>query len=191
MVRWLAGTAGVALLFVWAGTAHGRGQNDARTVPLTIEGKAFRVGMSRQEAMTLLAECCMGSPWTPAQMSSLAPGVTPPGDDDGLFIFDKTKALVGAIFFSGGRVVGLRRDEKQSRGQAAGDVILAFYRSVLDGKPHVRAEVTVTAQPTEGVNFSGRTLSFAFPDGRVLDLRHSVGDDGTVSVELHEGSGRF
>jgi hypothetical protein len=145
----------------------------ATSPPLMMEGKAFRVGMSRQEAMTLLADCCLILPESAAA--------------DRLFILSKTgKAIVGGIFFRGGRVVGLRRHEKQWQDKAVGEVILAFYRSVLNGQPQARAVVTVTAEPLEGGNFSGRTLTFTFPDGRVLVLKHSLGDDGMVVVDLEE-----
>jgi hypothetical protein len=145
----------------------------ATSLPLMIEGKAFRIGMSRQEALTLLSECC----YVPPEAAS----------NDSMFIINKTgKAIVGGIFFRGGRVVGLRRHERQSQDKAVGEFILAFYRSVLNGQPTARAVVTVTAMPLEGGNFSGRTLTFTFSDGRILVLKHGLADDGTVAVDLEE-----
>ena len=146
--------------------------SQAASPPLYIEGKAFRVGMARMEAMTLLAECCL------LQLDA--------SKESGFIQSKSDKSIVGSIFFRDGRVSGLRRDVKRSQDKAAAEFILSVYRSLLDGKTEMRALVNVSARPVDGANFTGRDLTFAFSDGRFVTVRHAILDNGDLVVELNE-----
>jgi hypothetical protein len=147
----------------------------APSPPLVIEGKAFRIGMPRTEAMALLAECCIVDLDRAGESAFIRSKSSPPG-----------RSIVGAIFFRDGRVTGLRRDVVQSQNREAAEFFLALYRSLLNGQNKMSGSVTITANPVDGANFTGRELVFRFPDGRYVTVQHSFGDDGIVVVDLSE-----
>jgi hypothetical protein len=153
-------------------TALPRSAANTGTAPLNIGGATFRIGMSRQEAMSLVAECCGTS-----AVSS-----------DGMFLLNKaSNEIIGAIFFKDGRVSGLRRDEKQSQNKEVADFILSLYRSVLDRNSLIQPSVvTLSAFSEELSNATSRHLTLTFPDGRRLHLTQSTLDNGEVVVDLQE-----
>lgn len=156
------------LSLAFAGQLEGQVQNP----PLYIEGKAFRVGMSRAEATALLNECCL------FQLDS--------AKESGFIQSKADKSIVGAIFFRDGRVTGLRRNVKQSQDKVAVEFVLAVYRSLLDGKTEMQSPVNISARPVDGTNFTGRELVFTFGDGRMVTVQHSILDNGEMVVQLNE-----
>src|SRR5262245_56444879 len=85
------------------------------SAPLLIGGKPFRLGMSQQEAMASIAECCNTS-----------------GSGDSIFIVDKLVGTLGTIAFKNGRVSRLSMDVKQFQSKDVSEFALAFYRTLLD-----------------------------------------------------------
>jgi hypothetical protein len=142
------------------------------SLPLMIGGASFRIGMPRQEAMALIAECCKTSAQQP----------------DSMFLVDKnSNSIIGGIFFRDGRVSSLERHDKQSQDKAASDFVLAMYRSVLERNTVVTlAGVTVMAFSEELGNASQRHLLLTFPNGRKLRITQANLDDGGVVANLHE-----
>lgn len=140
--------------------------------PLMIGGANFRIGMSRQEAMALSAECCRTS----------LEGET------GMVLHQKTGDLtiIGTVFFANGRVSGLVADVKQTLGRDASDFALALYRSILNGRTTVQGAVTIQAFPDELSNGTNRHILLIFPDGRKLRVKQFTVDNGLVGAEITE-----
>src|ERR1051325_9940258 len=124
----------------------------AIAVPLQIGGQVFRIGMSRQEALASVAECCG---------TSLV-------SNDSMVLHDRSSnTIIGSIFFKEGRVSSLVRNERQSQTKDVSDFIVSLYRGLLDGKTLLRSTpVTVTAFPDEASNATTRHIVLTFPDGR-------------------------
>jgi len=158
-------------------TVTERQPSSARTpvrlsLPLNIGGASFRVGMPRQEAMALIAECC----------SALG------GDSDGIVLVGKNGGgILGSIFFRDGRVSALSREEKQVHGKETSDFMVALYRSVLERNTLVQsANVRLSAFSEEMTNSTNRHLLLTFANGRTLRVKQMTLDNGDVVVDLVE-----
>jgi len=137
-----------------------------------IGGQNFRIGMSRQEAMALIAECC----------STLGDSET------SMSLIQKTgdSSMLGSISFKGGRVSRLTSDVKQIRGKDTSDFVLALYRTILNGQTTATGTVNISAFPDELSNGINRYILLTYPNGRILRITQFAVDNGQVGAEIEE-----
>jgi hypothetical protein len=91
-------------------------------------GKEFHLGMSEQDAMTELAECCRLSP--PPRKDEV--DATPLGRSRGYFILPKDEqnlSILGGIWFKGQKVASVSRELAQDVDTSSDDLV-AFMRAL-------------------------------------------------------------
>lgn len=136
-------------------------------------GKPIFVGMPQADAVAILTACCKFTP--PANSED----ENPPGAQhlSGHFILAKDKApsaMLGSIFFSGGRVIQIDRpldDDVNAESDDAVALARAIDRSLSAGVAESSATVTVSShhQPMRGAE--SNVLTLIFPNGRGIELQ--------------------
>ncbi len=146
---------------------------DQNPPALYFGGHRLFVGMSEIEAVELLSQCCKLSPQPTAEAERSAA-------EKNLilerFIFsndDSPQRILGTIGFSSGKVVLISHPLDDQLNSASSDAI-ALARTLdrslspaTDGSPAV---VFVSTRHNRATNGESEFLSFAFPNGRAVEL---------------------
>jgi hypothetical protein len=129
--------------------------------------------MSRQEALAAVGECCR---------SVVCCG------GDGVFVYSKTGdySMLGSIQFKDGRVSDLHADVAASGDKETSDFVRALYRVMLNGQTTTNTAVSIKVFAQESPNSTLRNIYLYFPDGRILWVYQSSGDDGSVVARIDE-----
>lgn len=150
----------VLLAVVLVPTSLGQGSD------IVIGGQAFRVGMSRADAMTRLDTCCHLT-----------------GGDNSFFIWTKNgppSEILGGIWFSGGRVSMLRLDRAHSEDPTTAAFALSLYPILLESTTPNPSAATIGTSTTELANGTERAITIRFASGKSITM--SVGSlDGRAS----------
>ena len=132
-------------------------------------GKQFHVGMSERDAVTALFSCCKLSP--PAE-SEVEKRANTAGTMAGHFILPKeasTQPILGAIYFSGGKVVRISRglaDNVDTFNENLVAFVRAFKRSLPDGE----TSAVVSVRHERISNAESDVLTLVFANGRGLEF---------------------
>jgi len=172
LIAFLAGwVGGLATLAVVSAQAP-HPPEPANSLPLVIGGRAFRIGMPRQEAMALITDCCRTSGSNP----------------DAFFLMPKTGNfdIIGSIAFRADRVSELSASLKSTSERDSSDLVLTLFRAILNGRDLAAETVSLRAFAREAINGTSRNIVITYPNGRVLVLSQLAGDKGTIGVNLEE-----
>jgi len=143
-----------------------------RTPAFFFGGRQVYVGMAQQEAVALLSHCCV---LLPPVESEVEKRPAPNGKVLGHMILPKeepSQGILGAIFFSGGRVVRVTRPLAKEVDTWNEDVVgfaRAIKRSLSSDTD--TATVVVSVRHEHLSNAESDVVSFSFPDGRGIQLQ--------------------
>jgi hypothetical protein len=160
----------LVLLALWVALPLGADQNPPG---FFFGGHRLSIGMSQTEATAQLWQCCKLSPAPSADAERAA---AEKNETLGRMIFsndDSPKRILGTISFSGGKVVRLSQPLDEQLNPVGLDAIAlarALDRTLIqisDGKPAI---VFVSTRHERATNGESEHLSFAFPDGRSVEL---------------------
>ena len=137
-------------------------------------GKQLYIGMSQHEAAAILSACCKLSPPVESQVEELA---APEGGVFGHFILPKEESpqgFLGAVYFSGGKMVRITRPLAEEVDTWDDDVV-EFARAIkrflaAEASVHERT-VLVSVRQERVSNAESDVVSLSFPNGRGIELR--------------------
>jgi hypothetical protein len=155
-----------------------------------IGGQRLFVGMSKSEAVVALSVCCTLSPPAGSENAKLSADM---GVMAGHFIISKEKAILGTIFFVGGKVSRITRPLDEHIDPQSEDVV-AFARALdrtlsLDtgGLP---ASAVISVRHQRMSNGEGEFVFLSFPNGRGIEIQIATLDNPLAgkrdSVSLDE-----
>ena len=145
---------------------------DERFPTFFFDGQQVRVGMSQLEAVTALSHCCKLSPPVESE-SERRPA--PEGRMLGHFILSReesTRGMLGAIYFSGGKVLRITRPLAEGV-DGYNDDVVGFARAIkrslaAGGDTEMTANVSIRHERIS--NAESDAVLFTLRDGRGIEI---------------------
>src|SRR5439155_14984136 len=139
--------------------------------------KQVYIGMSRQDAMAALSHCCKLSPPLDSDIERQLKAT------DSYFILLKEGSKwtqLGAIYFSGGKVVRLSRELAPNVDQS-NENLVAFTRAFKRGLPEGSKSAVVSVRHKPGSNADFDVLTIVFANGQGIELTIVTSDTPNIS----------